>query len=445
MIVSLLIVFAVGASAASLANAATYEWAWNRRRLSAWQPAAEGVAPRGWLDRLPIVGWLRLRRDAAVLGRGFWVRPMLVEIAFGAALAALYWWEVGQLGLIEPQLVGVASAGLTAPTWSTLAGFATHAVLAWLMLVASLIDIDEKTIPDEVTVPGMLVGLVLATLLPGGMLPNVEEGVASPIGSPLLDAAGKPLTGPLVGNPLWLEPTHIAAPNGWPEGLDGGAGAHGSLLLGVGCYALWCFALTPRYLRTSRGLLYGLAVVLRRVLRSLRARPLREIFLAGVLLIAMVWFTGGDAWRGLLTALVGAIASGGIVWAVRIVGSAALGREAMGFGDVTLMMMIGAFLGWQAGLAIFVLAPLAALVVGVTQVVLRSDDEIPYGPFLCLATAGVVVGWGTLWPRIEDYFALGSLVPTVLILCVALLGLLLAVWRQIKLRVLGMSETWDDE
>ena len=59
----------------------------------------------------------------------------------------------------------------------------------------------------------------------------------------------------------------------------------------------------------------------------------------------------------------------------------------MGFGDVTLMMMVGAFLGWQAGVVIFFLAPFAGLVVGVLQLVLRRDDEIPYGPFLCLAHA----------------------------------------------------------
>lgn len=441
MIASLIAVFAVAAAAASLANAATYEWAWNRRRLSPWQPTPEGVSPRGWLDCLPIVGWLRLRRDAATLGRGFWVRPMLVELLFGAAMAGLFWWEVGRQGLIEPQTRGLAVGPVLGVT---LAGFALHAVLAWLMLVASLIDVDEKTIPDEVTVPGTLIGLLLATLLPMGHLPNVEDRAFRPaVGMALPGVDGRQLVGDF--GPAWLEPTHVAAPNDWPAVLDGGAGAHTSLWIGLGCYAFWCFALTPREWRTKRGWFAGLAVLLRRVGRELRTSPLREILLLGLLAIACVWFTGSSAWQGLLTALVGMVLSGAMVWAVRIVGSVALGKEAMGFGDVTLMMMVGTFVGWQAGLLVFFLAPFAGLVIGLLQLVLRRDDVIPYGPFLCLATAFVVVQWGEIWPRFEALFALGTVLPAVLIVCLVMLGVLLAIWRQFKVRVLGMSEDWGDE
>lgn len=434
-------VFVVAAVAASLANAAVYEWAWNQRRYSPWQPTPEGVGPRGWLDRLPIVGWLRLRRDAAVLGRGFWVRPMLVELLFAAAMAGLYWWEVGAQGLVAAQAAPFTPAAPTGWLWSA---FVTHSVLAWLMLVASLIDLDEKTIPDEVTVPGTLLGLVLATLLSIGFPPNVEQRGFRPNAGVALNAPnGQQLVGPF--GPLWLEPTHIAAPNDWPPSLEGGPNNHTPLLLGLGCYLLWCFSLTPRLWRTRRGAGYGLAVLLRRVGRELTRRPLREILLIGLLWIAMTWFTGGGAWRGLLTALVGMVVSGGMVWAVRVVGSVALGKEAMGFGDVTLMMMVGAFLGWQAGLLIFFLAPFAALIVGILQLVLRGGNVIPYGPYLCMAASFVVVQWASVWPRAEALFGMGTVLPTVLIVCLLLLGVLLAIWRQFKLRVLGMSEDWDDE
>ena len=59
------------------------------------------------------------------------------------------------------------------------------------------------------------------------------------------------------------------------------------------------------------------------------------------------------SWAALLTALVGLVAGGGIVWVVRLIGAVALRREAMGFGDVTLMAMVGAFVGWQASLIVF--------------------------------------------------------------------------------------------
>ncbi|MEN0111601.1 MAG: A24 family peptidase [Planctomycetota bacterium] len=444
-----LLLFVAAAFAASLANAAAYEWAWDRRRRSPWQPNPEGVPPRTWVDRLPIVGWLRLRRDAGVLGRGFWVRPMLVEVAFGAALVALWWWEVERLGLMTAQPGGAATIGdggvAASLWWRAVAAFATHAVLAWLMLVASLIDLDEKTIPDAVTVPGTLIALVLSAALPMAKPPNLEGRLgAERVAVAAETASGVFLADPQTGAPLWVEPTHVAAPGAWPAALAGGPNGRGALALGLACYGLWCFALTPRVWRTSRGSLYGLAVLLQRVARELRRRPLREMLVAGGLLIAMVWFSGGAAWEGLLTGLVGMVASGGVVWAVRIVGSAALGKEAMGFGDVTLMMMVGAFLGWQAGLLTFFLAPFAGLIVGATQLLFRRGDVIPYGPFLCLAASGVVVGWATLWPRVERLFALGVVVPVVLIVCLVLLGVLLALWAQTK-RLLGLTEDWEDE
>ena len=105
----------------------------------------------------------------------------------------------------------------------------------------------------------------------------------------------------------------------------------------------------------------------------------------------------GSAGKALLSALVGMAASGGLVWAVRVIGTAVLHREAMGFGDVTLMAMIGAFLGWQPCLIIFFLAPFAGLVIGVLRLILFRDREIPYGPFLCLATLVVIVGWAAVW------------------------------------------------
>jgi prepilin signal peptidase PulO-like enzyme (type II secretory pathway) len=141
----------------------------------------------------------------------------------------------------------------------------------------------------------------------------------------------------------------------------------------------------------------------------------------------------------LFTALVGLVASGGIVWAVRLIGTAALKREAMGFGDVTLMMMIGAFLGWQACLILFFLAPFAALVIGIVQFVARRDDVIPYGPFLCLAAVAVIVAWAPIWMWAQPMFAMGGLVPAVLVVCLALLGLMLAVWRMIKTFVFGFE------
>ena len=117
------------------------------------------------------------------------------------------------------------------------------------------------------------------------------------------------------------------------------------------------------------------------------------------------------------------------MWLVRIIGKAVLGLEAMGFGDVTLMAMIGAFLGWQACLMIFFLAPIAGTVIGVTQLLMRRKNEIRYGPFLCLAALVTIVRWSTIWESFRDVFALGWLIPATMAGCLLLMVPLLFLVR----------------
>jgi leader peptidase (prepilin peptidase)/N-methyltransferase len=59
--------------------------------------------------------------------------------------------------------------------------------------------------------------------------------------------------------------------------------------------------------------------------------------------------------------------------------------ESMGGGDVKLLAMIGAFLGWQRSLLTFFIAPFFGAVIGIFTLVTKKDHTIPYGPFLSLA------------------------------------------------------------
>lgn len=59
--------------------------------------------------------------------------------------------------------------------------------------------------------------------------------------------------------------------------------------------------------------------------------------------------------------------------------------ESMGGGDVKLMGMIGAFLGWERAILTFFLAPFFGVVIGIINLVTKKDHTIPYGPFLSLA------------------------------------------------------------
>jgi Flp pilus assembly protein protease CpaA len=111
----------------------------------------------------------------------------------------------------------------------------------------------------------------------------------------------------------------------------------------------------------------------------------------GWLAVAGAWAIGGLRFEGLFTALVGAVVTGGIVWGTRAGASLALGREAMGLGDVTLMAMVGAWLGWQASVLACFLGVLFGLVHAVVQIVRHRESELPFGPGLCMGTATVVI------------------------------------------------------
>jgi leader peptidase (prepilin peptidase) / N-methyltransferase len=108
---------------------------------------------------------------------------------------------------------------------------------------------------------------------------------------------------------------------------------------------------------------------------------------------------------GLLGFLVGA----GLTQAVRLTFGFLLRREAMGDGDVTLMGMIGAFLGWQAAVLTFFIGPFFALghaawkLLKLVRKWLRGgqlsgeDRELAYGPYLSMAAVALMFAWPWLW------------------------------------------------
>ncbi len=92
--------------------------------------------------------------------------------------------------------------------------------------------------------------------------------------------------------------------------------------------------------------------------------------------------------------LMGYLIAGGVVWAVRIGGSLAFGKEAMGLGDVHLMAAVGACLGWIDPTIAFFLAAFVGVAYAIVAQVFsgKLSKAMPYGPFLAIATLMVVIG-----------------------------------------------------
>ena len=91
-----------------------------------------------------------------VLGNGFWIRPLLIELTWIIGLPWFWHWQVGGglLGFTSATLPVIAGWDGFAETW-----FWCHTILIALLFIATFIDFDEKLIPDQITVPGTLLGL----------------------------------------------------------------------------------------------------------------------------------------------------------------------------------------------------------------------------------------------------------------------------------------------
>lgn len=106
---------------------------------------------------------------------------------------------------------------------------------------------------------------------------------------------------------------------------------------------------------------------------------------------------------GFLNGLIGLLVGGGILWLVAWASPYLFGKEGMGGGDIKLLAMIGAFLGWKLAVMTIMLGSLVGSVVGVSLLaaqVINREDYIPFGPFLVL---GAVVSLFYGIPVLEWY------------------------------------------
>jgi leader peptidase (prepilin peptidase) / N-methyltransferase len=109
------------------------------------------------------------------------------------------------------------------------------------------------------------------------------------------------------------------------------------------------------------------------------------------ILIGLVLFSflseGGFAFsfNAFKDSLLGIIVGGGSIFTLGYLGTIVFRKEAMGGGDVKLMAMIGAFLGWKLVLLTFFMAPLFGSIYGIFVMIKKKEAVIPYAPYLSMA------------------------------------------------------------
>lgn len=110
-----------------------------------------------------------------------------------------------------------------------------------------------------------------------------------------------------------------------------------------------------------------------------------ELSLGGLAAGILLSFLPGGNWKG---ALVGMMLGGGILFVTAAGYHKVTGIEGLGGGDIKLLAMIGAFLGWRGALFTIFFGSLLGVAGGL--VAMRKGNEglktaIPYGPYLCAA------------------------------------------------------------
>jgi leader peptidase (prepilin peptidase) / N-methyltransferase len=91
---------------------------------------------------------------------------------------------------------------------------------------------------------------------------------------------------------------------------------------------------------------------------------------------------------GIRDAVIGILAGGGVLWLIGEAYYRYSGEEGMGGGDVKMLAMIGAFLGWQLVIVTLVFSSIAGSVIGILLIVTRRGGmkyALPYGTFLAIA------------------------------------------------------------
>ena len=135
------------------------------------------------------------------------------------------------------------------------------------------------------------------------------------------------------------------------------------------------------------------------------------VFLLPIVICSMAafWLFGGNKWwvnfsqhpavSGLMGSMWGYFIGCGIIWGIRIFGTFAFGKEAMGLGDVHLMGAAGAVVGPVFVVMAFFIAPFFGLAWAGFQMFSKKIRQIPYGPFLSIGIFVVMI----LHDRIRDY------------------------------------------
>lgn len=107
-----------------------------------------------------------------------------------------------------------------------------------------------------------------------------------------------------------------------------------------------------------------------------------------------------------LDAFLGAAVGGGVLYLIAEGYGFFTGREGMGGGDIKLLAMLGAFMGWQSLVFVLLVSSLLGSIVGIGVMVAKHEGmryAIPFGPFLAVSALAYIF-WGYDFSRVMNLY-----------------------------------------
>ena len=353
-------VFAAGACVGSFIN------------LIAWRlPRGQGIVQPesrcgacgrslAWFENIPVLSCLILRGRCRTCGTKFGFEHVLVEVGLGALFFATYfllyagpwrfpsteqswWWTRNGPIATLPAMLAILIC------WSTLA-------------TVSLIDARTFYVPIRMTAAATIAAFVLWRMQ--ALVPSLAD--AFPRGRWGLD----------------ILPVRVCV-----------ASVAAMLGLLVSCVLLWRGLIPRSFIDYEQEFIPASVIRVEMFKEFLFLLPIIVAFVIGYWLgnMPIIQARCEAATFGVYgMCSFGFLVGGGIIWLTRIFASLAFGREAMGLGDVHILGVAGATLGWKIATITFFMAPFIALSWlaisgGLNRILGKKNREIPYGPYLAIA------------------------------------------------------------
>ncbi|MBE0536339.1 MAG: prepilin peptidase [Phycisphaerae bacterium] len=329
---------------------------------------------------IPLVSWILLRGKCRYCRARISPRYFVIELMTGVLFVAVY---------VLFFVVRCRELGIDAPV-NAIGGMGTFLAGGWLFyvalmillsafLAASAIDLELWVIPLSlcwfVTAAGMIASAAAPFVMDGSAIRSFQ---VFPVAGALTGAMATGATIGLMAALLGLLTGRIKRSYEYPEGFDTASEEEPDFNHRLEALREIVF-LSPVIAGAAIGyLVFEHVPAVHRAWVNVMQQPA----IAGLL---------GSAW--------GYLVGCGVVWATRILGTLAFGKEAMGLGDVHLMGAAGAVIGAVPVVLAFFIAPFFGLAWAMYQTIFRKTRQIPYGPFLSMAVFVVIIfhDWFRAW------------------------------------------------